>query len=141
MSNQTPISTIDLFNLVQSLETYNFDPDFHPLQYKATKVLKEYLENRKAPPEPQVLIIFELIPEELRFYLIPETVAESFGVLPDLHACNGVNVNVEEDQEKVEIFMDNIYPLFENAWEEYRVLDSSTVFSNIYAVFNFGFYL
>lgn len=141
MSNQTPISTTDLMNLVKAMESYQYDPEFHQVQYKATQVLKEYLNQRGPAPEPQILIIFELIPEELRFYLIPETVAESFGVLSDLHACNGVTVNVGEDQEKVDIFMDNIYPLFENAWEEYRVLDSSTVFGNIHAVFNFGFYL
>lgn len=135
------ISTTDLSNLVQSLETYRFDPDFHPLQYKATEVLREYLETRKAPPEPQILIILELIPEELQLYLIPQVVIESFGVLSDLETCNGITVNASDGQEKIEIFMENIYPLFDGAWKEYKLLDNSVVARNINAVFNFGFYL
>lgn len=86
------------------------------------------------------LIILELNPEELQFYLIPDKVLAESSAAGHLRYCNGVVVNLEDDPEKEAVFMDFIYPLFESEWEDYS-MDRSEVFESISAVYNFTFLL
>jgi len=87
------------------------------------------------------LIILELNPEELQFYLIPDKVLADFCTAAGhLRYCNGVVVNLGDDSKKETAFMDFIYPLFDSEWKNYRK-ERSEVLESISAVYNFTFLL
>lgn len=86
------------------------------------------------------LIILELNPEKLQFYLIPDKVLAESSASWHLRYCNGVVVNLGDAPDKEAVFMDFIYPLFESEWEDYN-MDRSEVLESISAVYNFTFLL